>query len=98
MSRTLTQPPGGLFHYLPGGFRSHTAGHLVTPELTPDLTPGPTPGPTQENDDGPQRALRAVGGRDGVGSPGGVGGQSSDCTPARSWRAITIRCTWLVPS
>ena len=24
--------------------------------------------------------------------------QSSDCTPASSWRAITIRCTWLVPS
>ena len=25
-------------------------------------------------------------------------GQMCDCTPARSWRAITIRWTWLVPS
>ena len=25
-------------------------------------------------------------------------GQSSDWIPASSWRAITIRCTWLVPS
>jgi AraC-like DNA-binding protein len=24
--------------------------------------------------------------------------QRWECTPARSWRAITIRCTWLVPS
>ena len=33
--------------------------------------------------------------------PGGrppVTAQSSDWIPARSWRAITIRCTWLVPS
>ena len=29
---------------------------------------------------------------------GEIGGQSSDCTPASSWRAITMRCTWLVPS
>ena len=33
--------------------------------------------------------------RDGSGEPLA---QSSDCTPASSWRAITIRWTWLVPS
>ena len=29
---------------------------------------------------------------------GDPAGQSSDCTPASSCRAITIRWTWLVPS
>jgi hypothetical protein len=30
--------------------------------------------------------------------PGWQGDYNSDCTPFSSWRAITIRWTWLVPS
>ena len=43
--------------------------------------------------DGPSAAEGTPSVRDRRGA-----GQSSHWTPASSWRAITIRCTWLVPS
>ncbi len=57
---------------------------------TPVSLPGRGPARSSRPLPGPSR------GRGGRG--GGRAGQSSDCTPARSWRAITIRWTWLVPS
>ena len=45
---------------------------------------------------GPDRGLSSRG--VATASQRSVRGQSSDCTPASSWRAITMRWTWLVPS